>query len=375
MFTAIIVDDESIAIRLLQKQCEKIPNLQIVATTTNADEVVALVAKHQPHIVFLDIEIGSISGLDLAEQLMQDYPASNIIFVTAYSEYAVQAFDLNAVDYLLKPVLESRLLKMMKRLLPKEEEEEKKEEEKKVEVVVTQPVTPLTIVAFDNAHVLVNGEDFDVRTEKVEELFLYLWHSQRSPVTRHLILEHLWGDLPEEKAVSLMHSTFYQLRKSLQKLGYLKPITFKNKKYHLHVDSTSDVETIEPLLKKQQLSDEDARTILLHYTGDYFAVQNYEWTHTRRAELRHDVSFALLRYVEANKGNKEIVSGIVLLLHKNKLFNDDWLIALLHHFGQHTKSNDLINFFEGVQKIWQDDLGIDIPQPIQDIYSHYIVTM
>lgn len=131
MFTAIIVDDEPIAIRLLQKQCEKIPNLQIVATTTNADEVVALVAKHQPHIVFLDIELGSISGLDLAEQLMQDYPASNIIFVTAYSEYAVQAFDLNAVDYLLKPVLESRLLKMMKRLLPKEEEEEEEEEEEK----------------------------------------------------------------------------------------------------------------------------------------------------------------------------------------------------------------------------------------------------
>ena len=52
-----------------------------------------------------------------------------------------------------------------------------------------------------------------------------------------------------------------------------------------------------------------------------------------------------------------------------------WLIALLHYFGQHTKSTDLVNFFEASQKIWQDNLGIDVPQKIQDIYSSYLLTI
>lgn len=365
MITAIIVDDEPIAIRLLQKQCLAIPDFSVVATTTNADEVEALVAEHRPSIVFLDIELGNVSGLDIAEYLMQHYPQSKIIFTTAYSEYAVQAFELNAVDYLLKPVLTSRLLKMMARLKPAA-----------VIATTAEPrATPITIEAFHNAQVLANGEDLNVRTEKVEELLLYLWHSKYEPVTRHLIVEDLWGDLPEEKAVSLMHSTFYQLRKTLQGLGYAKPITFKNKKYHLHVSSTSDVETILPLLKKKELHDADVRTILTHYKGDYFAVQNYPWALTRRAELRNEVSFALMRYVKANKQQTELVASIVLLLRKNKLFTDDWLIALLHYFGQHTKSTDLVNFFEASQKIWQDDLGIDVPQKIQDIYSSYLLTM
>lgn len=365
MITAIIVDDEPIAIRLLQKQCMAIPNLTIVATTTNPDEVEGLVALHKPSMVFLDIELGNISGLDLAEKLMQLHPNSKIIFVTAYSEYAVQAFELNAVDYLLKPVISSRLAKMIIRLQP----------DAALTTTEESVATPLSIVAFNNAQVLVNGEDLNVRTEKVEELFLYLWHSKYEPVTRHLILEDLWGDLPEEKAVSLMHSTFYQLRKTLQDLGYSKPIIFKNKKYHLAVNSTSDVETILPLLKKKELQHADVQLILTHYQGDYFSVQNYPWSLTRRAELRHEVSFAFMRYVKSSPDNVELVSAIVLRLRKSKLFTDDWLVALLHYFGQHTKSADLINFYEDAQSIWQEDFGIDIPQVIQDIYSSYIVAI
>lgn len=71
-----------------------------------------------------------------------------------------------------------------------------------------------------------------------------------------------------------------------------------------------------------------------------------------------------------------IIGGVLARLYGLKLQDRIiWLIALLHYFGQHTKSTDLVNFFEASQKIWQDDLGIDVPQKIQDIYSSYLLTM
>lgn len=71
-----------------------------------------------------------------------------------------------------------------------------------------------------------------------------------------------------------------------------------------------------------------------------------------------------------------IIGGVLARLYELKLQDRIiWLIALLHYFGQHTKSTDLVNFFEASQKIWQDNLGIDVPQKIQDIYSSYLLTI
>lgn len=71
-----------------------------------------------------------------------------------------------------------------------------------------------------------------------------------------------------------------------------------------------------------------------------------------------------------------IIGGMLARLYGLKLQDRIiWLIALLRYFGQHTKSTDLVNFFEASQKIWQDDLGIDVPQKIQDIYSSYLLTI
>lgn len=71
-----------------------------------------------------------------------------------------------------------------------------------------------------------------------------------------------------------------------------------------------------------------------------------------------------------------IIGGVLARLYELKLQDRIiWLIALLRYFGQHTKSTDLVNFFEASQKIWQDDLGIDVPQKIHDIYSSYLLTM
>ncbi|MEW5676733.1 LytTR family DNA-binding domain-containing protein [Flavobacterium enshiense] len=102
---AIIIDDENKARRLINALVtEQCPEITTVWEASDLESGVALIKAHQPDIVFLDIEMPGHSGLQLAEFFEPDAMNFQIIFITAYNEYAVQAFKLSAVDYLLKPI-------------------------------------------------------------------------------------------------------------------------------------------------------------------------------------------------------------------------------------------------------------------------------
>lgn len=105
--TCIIVDDEPPAIRLLQKYAEQLPGLECIATTTKAIEALQLVEQHRPDIVFLDIQMPDLTGLQLSAIIKDKV---KIVFTTAYPQFAVEGFELNAVDYLLKPVAFNRFI-------------------------------------------------------------------------------------------------------------------------------------------------------------------------------------------------------------------------------------------------------------------------
>lgn len=105
MYTAIIIDDEIMARELLKGMIEEFcPQVTIVDTCENLPEGIKSIRKHNPNIVFLDIEMPGYSGLDLLDFYNEEDINFSIIFVTAYNQYAIQAFKLSAVDYLLKPI-------------------------------------------------------------------------------------------------------------------------------------------------------------------------------------------------------------------------------------------------------------------------------
>lgn len=112
--TAIIIDDESTLISYLSNKLSKLwPELEILGSAVNGRQGLALAAEVQPDIVFLDIKMPGLSGLQVAQALSADI---KIVFVTAYDEFAVDAFERAAVDYLLKPVTEERLQQSIDRL-------------------------------------------------------------------------------------------------------------------------------------------------------------------------------------------------------------------------------------------------------------------
>ena len=117
----LIVEDEPALARRMQHLLEAAwPEAELLPVADNGAAAIALALEHLPRVIFLDIHLPACSGLDAAEALVEDWPAGvplpQLVFVTAYAQYAVQAFEHAAVDYLLKPVGEQRLRKAVQRL-------------------------------------------------------------------------------------------------------------------------------------------------------------------------------------------------------------------------------------------------------------------
>lgn len=112
--TALLADDEPLLLRALRLQLQQLwPELQIVAEAANGIDALRLLGELQPDVAFLDIKMPGLSGLDVALGARE----TQIVFVTAYDEFAIEAFNKQALDYLLKPVNEARLQKTIDRLL------------------------------------------------------------------------------------------------------------------------------------------------------------------------------------------------------------------------------------------------------------------
>jgi two-component system, LytTR family, response regulator len=118
----IIVDDERLARQELKSLLAEYKEIEIIAECSNADEAKQKINELKPDLVFMDIQMPGKTGLELLEEISS---LPEVVFVTAYDEYAIKAFEINALDYLLKPVQPERLGETIKKLFHKEHSEKK----------------------------------------------------------------------------------------------------------------------------------------------------------------------------------------------------------------------------------------------------------
>jgi two-component system LytT family response regulator len=131
MLKALIVDDEELARRGLEIRLQKFSDIEICAQSRNGREALEAVREHAPDIMFLDIQMPGMDGFDVLRSLStSNMPA--VIFVTAYDEFALKAFDANALDYLLKPINDDRLAEAIERARHDSDEKQANEHRSKL---------------------------------------------------------------------------------------------------------------------------------------------------------------------------------------------------------------------------------------------------
>lgn len=116
MIRCIVVDDEMPAIDEIKYMLNEIGGVEIVAEAYDMKAAKDKIEAYEPEAVFLDINLGNGDGIELAERLMKKKKRPSIVFVTAYNEYAIKAFEVNAIDYIQKPISKERLCKALNKI-------------------------------------------------------------------------------------------------------------------------------------------------------------------------------------------------------------------------------------------------------------------
>src|SRR5436190_8965169 len=113
---AIVVDDEQLAREELCFLLQQVGGVDVVGQAGNGVEALRVIEEHQPDLVMLDVQMPGLTGFEVARRVVQAGIESQLVFVTAYDQYAIDAFEVNAVDYLLKPVEPGRLATAVERV-------------------------------------------------------------------------------------------------------------------------------------------------------------------------------------------------------------------------------------------------------------------
>jgi DNA-binding LytR/AlgR family response regulator len=128
----LIVDDEPLALQILENYIRRVPFLTLIAQTRNPIEAIDIIQHQAIHLAFLDIQMPQLLGLELVKTL---HTPPKIIFTTAYRDYAVESYEINAIDYLLKPIAFERFLKAVSKA------QYQKSSDTETENTVTEPLT------------------------------------------------------------------------------------------------------------------------------------------------------------------------------------------------------------------------------------------
>lgn len=282
---AILIDDEKPALVHLENLLNKDGSIEVVGKYTFAQAGIDHLKRDKTDMVFLDIGMPEINGLEAAEYIQQIDHKIKIIYITAYSEYALEAFELNALDYVLKPIVPVRFQKTLDRIrdtIPSSSTIKVEETSDVVEVLCFKRLT------LQDGH--PDGKKLKWRTMKAQELFAFLLHHKSEWVSKEKIIDALWPEYTEEKATTHLHTSVYQIRKLLKEWGITTKLEYAQEGYRLNQEGISnDVDRFEAGIQVDKDYAEDCyhqnERLLSLYRGDYLEEHDYPWASIRRQTL------------------------------------------------------------------------------------------
>ena len=364
---AFIIDDETYAVKMLEKMLKSYKEIDIIGSFTDPAAALSEMRKNPPDVIFLDMELGGEHGLQFAEKLLEKQLSIEIIFVSAHPQFALEAFEVNAADYLLKPVSKARLEKAISRV----------KEKIKIykEFIKTKPQSQRVYISSFGSLRLVNNSGMEIkwRTKKVKELFAYLWSNSGNPVHKAKIIDQFWPDIHADKAMTLLHTTVYQLRKTLKEAGLeTNPIILANDTYSLAADFQSDRQELQELLNDSEPAEKNMLKILDLYKSDYLEEEDYFWASQIRQNLKQTVQAILEKFVQMNWEHTLFADSVEKCLEKLQQldpYNEEYMLLQMNFFLQTKQLSKMLVRYEQIELIYQEELGIDVPHEMVDLYK------
>lgn len=191
-----IVDDEPLAVQLLESYVKKTPGLQLVASFTDSISAINAIKEQKPHLVLLDIQMPNIDGMELAQSLPEE---THVVFTTAFKEYAFESYQVNAVDFLLKPIRYNVFLAAVEKV-----------RKLYAAVPVVQPASDTK--TSNSAFLRIDGDwqniSFDsiVLVNSIRDYVAFYLEGQSQPLITHLTMKAVEEMLPRNRFLRVHRS-------------------------------------------------------------------------------------------------------------------------------------------------------------------------
>ncbi|BAU26311.1 response regulator receiver and SARP domain protein [Aneurinibacillus soli] len=369
MFQVVIVEDEKPILDLMRYVLERNPNYTITGAFTNPVEALQRLPELRPDVVFLDVEMPKMNGLELAQRINVMSENIQIIFTTAYKQYALDAFDVCALDYILKPVMPAAIERVTNRLL----------KQHRLSTPGEQRVQPITIRCFGGFEVR-NSQGALVRwsTRKTEELFaFFLCHPGRD-ISKWRLIDLLWPDMEEERATHNVHNTIYRLKKLLKEHkigmdilktsdGYL--LETSNHQYDVLQFQQHDLTSVDELVEEER-----AEHLCSLYTGLLLEGKDYAWKtqweevygnqYTSLVQKLHQKDLARQDWKRAERRLEAFLS--VYPLH------EEMNLALLRIYTVSGEQEKLAKHYARFESLYRREIGLELPQEVQILAASHL---
>ena len=188
--TCIIVDDEPLAVRLLESYVGKTPDLQLTASFTDSITAVNAIKELKPDLLFLDIQMPNIDGMELAHSLPEE---TRVVFTTAFKEYAFESYEVNALDFLLKPIRYNKFLAAV----------EKARKLYAPRTVAQQPNTVFVRVDGEWRNIVI---DSIVYVSGMKDYVMFYLDGEKKPLISHLTMKAVEEMLPSDRFLRVHRS-------------------------------------------------------------------------------------------------------------------------------------------------------------------------
>lgn len=292
-----IVEDEKPILDLMERLIGKHPMLEVAGAFASPIAALQRYEELKPDAAFLDIEMPKMGGIELADKLKAQNEELQVVFTTAYPDYAVEAFRVSAVDYLLKPVTPEALERVVARLL-------KLHTMRLAFKPVIAAEEEMTVRCFGTFETRgPDGSLLSWPTRKTEELFAYLLAYPNRLAGKWQLADLLWPDLDEDRALHNVHNTVYRLKKALKDAGVAIDLSNSNEGYYLRLSpGFSDLERFRNFMIRTAEIDEqnaaEGNKLLRLHAAPLFGGKDYVWSAGLAAEISAQLA-SLARMVTA----------------------------------------------------------------------------
>ena len=282
MLHTIVVDDESSALSRFERIAASDARLSVDGSFLYPEDALDFSKNHSVDLAVLDIEMPEMSGLELAERLMEIDPYIRVIFVTAYNQYALEAFRAHAVGYLLKPLDGKELAEQIDLLSLRHSKRPD-----------GAPASCLTVRCFGRFSVYCGDETAAAirwKTAKAEELFALLIHYEGKTKSKDLLIDMLWPELEPEKSINLFRVTCTYIRSGLAEKGFTDILVREADGYKVNTENIN----CELFRFRNELSHAASlelgalRGLSELYSGEYLEGKLYDWAVIIRNQLESD---------------------------------------------------------------------------------------